>query len=260
MSSRYPRGRDDREHGAPATFTGLTNGTAYTFTIQAVNSIGSSAESAASEGVTPNPAITTPGAPTDVVATGGRKSATVTFTAPANNGGTEIVQYTVTSTPGGITASHTASPIMVSGLTNGTSYSFTVVAINGQGAGELSVASNAVTPQGVPDAPTTVSASAGDAQATITFNAPADTGGLPITGYEVTSNPGAKVATGTGSPIVVAGLTNGTLYTFTVVAINAQGKSVASEASNSVTPSSGVPGPPYAGSGNRRQRTGERIV
>jgi large repetitive protein len=89
----------------------------------------------------------------------------------------------------------------------------------------------------VPGAPTSVSASAGNTQATVSFTAPADTG-VPagITGYRVTSSPGAITATGASSPITVTGLTNGTSYTFTVAAQNATGYGPESSASNSVTP------------------------
>ena len=73
--------------------------------------------------------------------------ASVAFTAPAFNGGTAITSYTVTSTPGGITATGTSSPIIVTGLTNGTSYTFKVVATNPAGNSVASVASNAVTPK-----------------------------------------------------------------------------------------------------------------
>ena len=88
----------------------------------------------------------------------------------------------------------------------------------------------------VPGAPTSASAVAGDAQATVSFTAPASDGGSVITGYRVTSSPGGVVATGAGSPITVTGLNNGTSYTFTVVAINALGDSVASAPSNAVVP------------------------
>jgi uncharacterized protein (TIGR02145 family) len=74
-------------------------------------------------------------------------------------------------------------------------------------------------------------ATAGNAQASVVFNAPASNGGSAITGYRVTSSPGSFTATGTSSPIVVTGLTNGTAYTFTVVATNAVGNSVPSAAS-----------------------------
>lgn len=87
-----------------------------------------------------------PGAPTIGTATAGNTQATVTFTAPASNGGAAITGYTVTSNPGGITRAATASPFTFTGLTNGTSYTFTVTATNSVGTGAASAASNAVTP------------------------------------------------------------------------------------------------------------------
>jgi hypothetical protein len=70
----------------------------------------------------------------------------VAFTAPTNTGIPTVTSYRVTSTPGGITATGASSPITVSGLTNGTSYTFTVAAINAAGTGPESASSNAVTP------------------------------------------------------------------------------------------------------------------
>ena len=87
-----------------------------------------------------------PGAPTIGTATAGDASASVTFTAPANNGGSAITSYTVTSSPGGVTGTGASSPVTVSGLTNGTAYTFTVTATNGTGTGPASAASNSVTP------------------------------------------------------------------------------------------------------------------
>lgn len=93
-------------------------------------------------------AAVVPGAPTIGVATAGNTQATVSFTAPASNGGAAVTGYTVTSNPGGITGTGAASPITVTGLTNGTAYTFTVTATNGAGTGSASAASNSVTPLG----------------------------------------------------------------------------------------------------------------
>jgi len=93
---------------------------------------------------------TVPGAPTGATATAGNAQATVSFTPPASNGGATITSYTVTSLIGGFTATGSSSPITVTGLTNGTAYSFTVTATNSVGPGPASGASNSVTPA-VPD-------------------------------------------------------------------------------------------------------------
>ncbi|MCU0794873.1 MAG: MBG domain-containing protein [Akkermansiaceae bacterium] len=92
--------------------------------------------------------ITAPGAPVIGSALGQDAAAIVSFGAPVNNGGAEITGYTVTSSPGGITATGTRSPITVTGLTNGVSYTFTVTATNSVGTGAASAASNAVVPDG----------------------------------------------------------------------------------------------------------------
>ena len=102
-----------------------------------------------------------------------------------------------------------------------------------------SSATNSVTPSipaTVPGAPTIGTAWASNAQATIIFTAPFSNGGSAVTGYKVTSSPGNITGNGTVSPIRVTGLTNGTAYSFTVIASNAIGGSLASAFSNSVTP------------------------
>ncbi|MDG1278188.1 MAG: FISUMP domain-containing protein [Algoriphagus sp.] len=92
------------------------------------------------------PTATAPDAVIIGTATAGDGEATVAFTAPASDGGETITGYTVTSSPGGITATGTSSPITITGLTNGTSYTFTVTATNSAGTGAASDPSNSVTP------------------------------------------------------------------------------------------------------------------
>jgi hypothetical protein len=90
--------------------------------------------------------LKTPNAPT--IGTASSASATsisVAFTAPANIGGSAITAYTVFSS-GGQIATGTASPIVVTGLTTGTAYTFTVLATNNYGSGPVSAASNSATP------------------------------------------------------------------------------------------------------------------
>ncbi|NHN33070.1 fibronectin type III domain-containing protein [Paenibacillus agricola] len=130
---------------SPITVTGLTYGTAYTFTVIATNIAGDSAASLASGSVTPVAPIGVPSAPTNVTAIAGN-GATVSFDAPLSDGGSAITGYTVTSSPGGFTGTGTtASPITVTGLTYGTVYTFTVVATNGVGSSPASSPSNPVT-------------------------------------------------------------------------------------------------------------------
>ena len=218
---------------SPITVNGLTVGTAYTFTVVATNAAGTGSASAASNSVTP---YTVPGAPIIGTATAGNAQAIVTFTAPVSNGGSAITSYTVTSTPGSITGTGTTSPLTITGLINGTNYTFKVTATNAAGTGVASAASNSVIALPVPDAPAIGIATAGSTQATVTFTAPVFNGGSTITSYTVTSSPEGKTATGLTSPIIVSGLTNGTAYTFMVSATNGAGAGLVSALSNSVIP------------------------
>jgi len=129
-----------------AKITGLQNGVRYRFTVTAINGDGQS--SASSNAVVP---FTTPSAPSNVVALAASGSATVSWTVPGD-GGLPITGYVVTPYAGGVTALPavtfrlTNSMEVVSGLTNGTAYTFVVAAINGGGTGAPSTPSNSVTP------------------------------------------------------------------------------------------------------------------
>ena len=174
----------------PATSTtvaGLTNGSAYTFTVTATQLFGmSSGESAASDPVTP---AGPPGAPQSVAATGGVASVTVTWQPPLSTGGAAVTGYLVELTPGGGTCSGGASDTSceVTALTNGTTYTATVRATNAAGTGSASSGASA-TPLPVPPAPVALTSSGtGTAVQSATVVVPAGhsvtflDGGSPVT-------------------------------------------------------------------------------
>ena len=118
----------------------------------------------------------------------------------------------------------------------GSTIKCTVTATNSAGTASATSATTANIAAGAPQAPTGVTATGGNTQATISFSAPAITGGSPITGYTVTSSPPGGTSSGLSLSQTVTGLTNGVSYTFTVTATNAIGTGPASTASNAVTP------------------------
>ena len=141
--------------GAPpatsATVTGLTSGTTYRFTVQALNPNGAGPESAQSNSVTPSAPVA-PAPPTEVSARPASQSAQVTWTPPGADGDSPITGYTVTPYVDGVAqdptqAGASATSAVVSGLTNGTAYSFKVRTSNAVGSSAASSASGAVTPQ-----------------------------------------------------------------------------------------------------------------
>jgi hypothetical protein len=188
-----------------------------------------------------------PGAPTIGTATRGNAQVSVAFTAPTMVG-TGTPTYTATSSPGSFTASGSGSPLVVTGLANGTAYTFTVTASNPFGSA-TSAASNSVTPATTPGAPTSVTATPGNVSAAVSWTAPASNGDA-ITDYVVqySSNSGSSWTTfadGTSSSTsaTVTGLANGTSYVFQVAATNSVGTGSYSTASSAVTPRT-VPGAP----------------
>jgi predicted RNA-binding protein with TRAM domain len=233
---------------SPIVITGLANGTSYNVQIKAVNGNGDGTPTL-SKAATPSATATTPGAPGITAITPTNAKLSVAFTI-GSDGGSGISTYKY-STDGGATfktraSGSTASPIDIttvsSGtgtLVNGTSYNVQIKAVNAQGDG----VATATTTSTLFVVPTNVVATAGGnitaataatAQASVSFTAPVGSNSNLLY-YTVTSNPGSKTGTGSGSPIVVSGLTTNTPYTFTVAAYTAAGIGSASSASATKT-------------------------
>jgi len=227
---------------APAstcTITGL-KGVSYNISVVASNVDGNSTPTTGPSVVPTAP----PGAPLNPVATAGDGQVAVSWTAPVSDHGSTITGYTVTSSTGGTagrtcTATTTLSCV-VTGLSDGVTYNFTVTASNAAGTGVPSVASNSVEVVSSPGAPLNPVATAGDGQVAVSWTAPVnDFVPAAVTGYTVTSSTGGRRCTATTTlSCVVTGLSDGVIYTFTVTASNAVGTGLPSVASNSVEPSS----------------------
>ena len=213
----------------------------------------------------PPPGAQAPGAPTTVSGTPLDHAVSLTWTSPNSNGGSPVTGYRITpyvgSTPQGpVLTGSAATTFVVAGLTNGVGYTFRVAAINAAGTGADSAPSPGITPQPAPPPgpPTAVTATAGNASATLRWSPPVSDGGSALIGYRITPYIGGvaqtPINTGTtGTTYAVTALTNGTTYTFTVLAINGSGAGPESVASNPVTPAPPtVPGAPTGLTGASR--------
>jgi hypothetical protein len=165
-------------------------------------------------------------APTNVTATPGNTEATVSWTAPTSNGGRPGAGYTVrTFQDGNLVKSQQApeTTATVTGLANGTTYTFTVAARNDLSEGPQSTPSAPVVPRAVPNVPGNVAVTPGNREVTVSWDAPEDNG-MALTGYTAVLTAGdTEVArqTVTGTSATFEGLTNGTTYRITVTANNA---------------------------------------
>jgi serine protease len=245
------------------TVSGLTNGTSYTFKVTATNSDGTSAAGTSSSAM-PVGAPTTPTAPSG---TPGNQSVSVSWVAPSSGGAT-ITAYTVRTYQGAvpvvmpgvgcstssITPASAATSCSVSGLTNGTSYRFTVDATNSEGTSAESANSQPVTPQAPaipppvveppvtptpqPTAPGVVGslkAKYSKAKANLSWRAPANNGGAAVTGYRyrVSKNGGKTWVAWKSTGSTKASVTRKKKLRFAVqiTAVNAAGPGVIAQVS-----------------------------
>lgn len=208
---------------SPIVVTGLANGTPQTCTVVATNARGDSPPSEPSAAVTP---ATVPNAPIITGVARGNGMVTVTFVPPANNGGSPVTGYIVRCGTQAVFGGNLSLP--VSGLANGAPVTCTVLARNDVGDGAPSAPSASVTPATVPDAPTLSTVVSGDGLALLVFTPPAQDGGAAIASYSASCAPGGHATSGTASPLMMQGLTNGQTYTCSVAAINEIGTGAAS--------------------------------
>ena len=258
--------------GAARTVTvlSLTNGTFHTFQVRARNSAGPGPASEAT--ATPTATTTTPGAPRSLDASGGNGRVTLSWTAPASDGGAAISRYEYRyKTTGNYPATWTtvngggsARSVTVSSLANDTLHTFQVRARNSVGPGlvtEETATPTAATTE--PGAPRSLDASGGNGRVTLSWTAPASDGGAAISRYEyrykTTGNYPATWTTvnggGSARSVTVSSLANDTLHTFQVRARNSVGPGLVTEETATPTAATTEPGAPRsldASGGNGR--------
>ena len=206
------------------TITGLTNGTGYFIKVIATNSAGNSVPSDSYSTV---PLAEVPNAPTITTVTTGNNVASVYYTDGSSNGSV-ITMRKYSLNGGSYVDVSSASPIVITGLTNGTPYSVTIKSMNSAG---LSGSSNslAFVPYTVPSKPSITTVVSSFNQVTVHVE-PVNNNGSAVTNYSYSLNNGTFVSTGKANSVfTITGLTNGTEYAIRVIATNSAGNSASSD-------------------------------
>ena len=234
---------------SPYTVSGLTNGTGYVFNILATNDAGDGPVATYNEGIPGNVApVTAPGAPgitADPIP--GNGSLTFGWTAPTDTGGSSIINYTLSYPGNSYVLTLDQSPFKVTYLENGNTYVFTILATNSAGDGAVATYNSAQPTEVVPSAPNIeADPIPGDGFLTFAWTAPTDDGGNSIVKYVLSdsNDPANSIPLQLNeSPYTITGLTNGTEYTYNILAVNGIGEG-ASVAYNAATPftTPGAPG------------------
>lgn len=260
--------------GSPTAYyshTGLTSGNTYTYKISAINNIGTGNPSAEAS-ATPVSSSTgsAPGAPTGLTGVAASPTqANLSWTAPTSFGGYPIsgykIEYRIGSGSYSVLVSNTGSTATTyshTGLTTNQVYLYRVYSITQFGTSEnpsnevvvQPTPSSALT---VPGSPTGVSATpVSPTQVNLSWSAPSNNGGSPITGYKIEAKSGSgtfsNLVSNTGTTTTTyshTGLTTGTTYTYRISAINNIGTSATSGEASATPTSSSTSGVPSAPTG-----------
>jgi hypothetical protein len=222
---------DPADFTSPVRITGLTSGTEYFVSIRAINSVGSGLISNEVAGTPSN--VPSPPTITSITSVSD-KALTVAFTAPTYDGTNTITNYQY-SLDGNLTFTSLdpvddTSPITITGLANGVTYSVTIRAVTSVALGEPSNDVEGI-PATTPSAPSIFSISPSNNSLIISVTPPTDNGGSPIVYYQYSLDAGVTYSSYfETSPLRATGLTNGTSYSVTVRAINNIGVGPASSA------------------------------
>ncbi len=225
--------------------SGLAADTTYRYDVSAVNLKGEGASTSPVSAKT----ASVPSAPIDLQATAANQKAELSWSAPASNGGSAILNYEVLrgSSPTNciVIGTSTSTSFEDTGLTNGASYYYQVRAVNAVGSGAACPAVSVI-PVGLPSAPRNLILTASNASVSLSWTVPADNGASPISGYQVWRGTSPTdlvlVATVSACAYLDNGLANGQTYYYKVYATNGQGTEATGVAGNAIPAT--VPGVP----------------
>jgi hypothetical protein len=223
---------------SPLVITGLPKRISYAIQIRGVNAVGGGAAATAASQFIPD----VPSAPTINGVTVSSGQASIAFTAGADNG-VAITNYEYSINNGTTWVPRSpvsiASPLVITGLTNGNPYTFLVRAVNAAGNGDIATSSSTLVDV-LPGAPTITGVNVSSGQAVINFTG--TNNGSQISGYQYSIDNGStwtppiltistaiiNMTSATSGSITVTNLTNGTTYVFRIIAVNTMGNSIPS--------------------------------
>lgn len=218
------------------TDTGLTDGTPYYYVVSAVNANGESANSA-EVSATPAAAVSVPPAPAGLKATAGNQQIALVWNAANGATSYHVKRATTHGGPYSQVSATGSTSYTDPGLSNGTTYYYVVSAVNsaGESANSSEVSATLASVVTVPSSPTGLTATAGDKQVVLNWNASSGATSYHVKRGTTSGGPYSQVATPSGTSDTDTGLSDGTTYYYVVSAVNSAGES-ANSSQVSATP------------------------